>query len=1234
MIIKESKQRKDKVRTQTEDCQLSHNRRSPKAQMPYTENDKLRSVYAAYLNMARMNLYNTLRFIGHLYGMDDNIQEGEMDKMKVANFANHPHLEKRLSVRKALLKHLPFLHCMAQAYVNTEHKYTDDNDLQKVLLNIINVVSNQRDHLTHANPYNNDADWAKQKEIEKQLLEPLEKAFMFSKRKVETIFDYSKSDMSFIDRLERMMDTGDTVIVKENNKERELRDNQDHSDYYFRLRTPEGDALSTVGLTFLICKLLHKKHATIFAQRTGLFLEQSHLDGYSPFSKRENEIMFNIFCHERIRLPKGRLESTTDPMALGLDMLAELQKCPAELFNTFGPSDRKLFEVRNEDFSTDSSTEDIILMRRYGDRFARLAMQYIDSFNADPNHRNKRDSAPLPGMAFQVSVGKFRHTFYERAPFHEGVKDRVRVLQKEINGFGPLTKIEDLRQTDYALLIRQVNDDSSDRLYDPDTAQTRPYITDHHASYAITGDRIGLMWNDENVQVLNNDTLCYLPELLIPTATDDSKKPWNVDLIVFNRSNGGHPKGNIAPRAWLSIYDLPALIFLHFLGGKPASVIKDTYNSLMKLFDDIAEGRRDPYFKGQIPQDPNSRKKVILSLREQLTPHLMTDYGLHTRDIPDKVVEYLIGEGLAANEQTAILHAEERFRKWCDIKVKAMKKDLDLRIEHFNKDKEQIGNSSNRIGSKRYVDLRPGSLARYLAKDMIAMVDPKDGAKPSGLDFTLLQAAIATYQGNGCPLEKTELGATIKKAFAWQAHPFLPKIMNLTVSDTIDLYSRYQNEKTKYLDRLLQSHKYSDTYFLRNAHRNMMAKTRSYMRDQMGQDGTLIEGLAHRYRKTLQLPDGLFTNAIREQLAKINNSDIQDALNNPQFGHSAAYLLNLWFTKIIGDQSQPFYRSDTHGHYKRHYKLLETLYPKKTPLDDATLAAKLKGGKNSVIKQEIDKQAPVATKEAEHQKLMHLLRDLQRNERTIRRYRNQDMVLFLMAKKLLLSGGAPFMNRAESDGSRQFLLQNIVPIGVNHGEGNNLLNQKVSLSTRITLLDDKNKPIKDSEKHPMKRTIHQKEIKMKNYGDFFRFLYDSRIGILLSQLPDDEAGIAREKLEKELDTYDNSRTDIFKVIHKIERQIIEEHPELKNPNSNHFTNDKGTPYRNNFTLLLTLSALFSEADHNLNQKGKLLKDIRDAFCHNKYIENIERAIKEKEERELPKIAENLTKWMKEFGEQS
>lgn len=1228
--------------------------RSKNAVRPNCEGEELRSVYAAYLNIARMNLYNTLRYIGRTCGIDDNVQEGSMQEMQVVNFANYKFAEKRQNIRRALMRHLPVLQSMTQAFVNTNHLVVEDCDIQILLQNIIRVITDSRNYLTHANPYNSEESWEEQKKIERDLLAPIDKAFMSAKRKVKRVFNYTINDMKFIDGQERMVDTGETIEVIEKGQRRTKKLYREDPNYFFRLRTPEGDGLSSVGLAFLTCKLLHKKQATIFAQRTGIFRSSSQR-GYSPFTKKENEVMFNIFCAERIRLPQGRMESTADTMALGLDMLAELQKCPAELFETFCPADRKLYEVAKGDVQPGTSDNDINLMRRNGDRFARLAMQYIDSFNADPDHKNKRNIAPLPDMAFQISLGKFRHTFYERPPFHCNTeKDlRLRVLQKEINGFGPLTKIEELRREQYDTIIRHVNNDDSDRLYDADTATSCPYITDHHASYAITGNRIGLMWNvDQNNSTLNSDTLCYLPPIPSPSATDNPTKPLVVDTKAIRH--------NAAPLAWLSIYDLPALIFLHLLDGKPSKVIKETYNKLNNLFDDIAEGRRDPYFKGQLPQKKNDREKKIKELRKELDISLLKDYGLHTRDIPDKVAEFLIGAGLAGNERIAIWQAEERFLKWCDDKVKTLKESLDRRIIHFDKDIQMIGDRMNRIGRKGYVDIRPGSLARYLAKDMLAMVNPKFGPKPSGLEFALLQTSIATFHGDGQPFAKTELGSIIEKIKTFQGHPFLSGIMSQVVNDTIDFYMHYQKAKSIYLNNLLESRKYVDAYFLREAHRNQMAKTRTYMRDSQDAQGNIIEGLAHRYRHTLQLPDGLFTDAIREKLAIIDNHDIQAALSDEKRGHSAAYLLNVWFTKVMGDDSQPFYRNQGEL-YKRHYKVMDSLYPsadgKETYFNDDEISRILRKGEKAkapiaikmdtyieklemTIGKKFDPQknkkvaiygpADQATKDTERIKLMHQLRDMQRNERDIRRHRNEDMLLFLMAKRLLLSGGPIFAGRAESDSINQFRLRNVVPIGANHDEENNLLNQKVTFSTRVSLLDDHNKPIKDSEKRPVQRTIHQDEIKLKNYGDFFRFLYDTRIGLLLSQQPDSAIGINREDLEKELDTYDAVRSEVFKSLHKIERQIIKEHPELNNPQSEHFNNAKGVPYRNSFASLLSLAARFNDADGNPSLQAKYLTALRNAFSHNKYVEDI-KVMLGKGEVNLPQVAKALSEWVDSFG---
>ena len=268
-------------------------------------------------------------------------------------------------------------------------------------------------------------------------------------------------------------------------------------------------------------------------------------------------------------------------------------------------------------------------------------------------------------------------------------------------------------------------------------------------------------------------------------------------------------------------------------------------------------------------------------------------------------------------------------------------------------------------------------------------------------------------------------------------------------------------------------------------------------------------------------------------------------------------------------------------------------------------------------------------KNAFFDKLMRQLRDLQRQERKIRRYRNQDMLLFLMAKKILLSGGVTFFkNNAIIDNDfDQFNLQDILPPAIKQeGECRNLLEQPIEFSLTIGLNDENGKPIYDANGKRVRRTIQQNGIKLKNYGDFFAFLYDSRIGGLLSQLPD--TIIERSNLEDEFDSYDRKRLKVFAVLQDIERQIIAQHPELadKNAGGSGFRDADGKPYRNSFSGLLSLCKQYLATEGKLNDLGYGIVDIRNAFSHNRYTSNDNKKI-DISKMSLPQVAELILKWL-------
>jgi hypothetical protein len=111
-----------------------------------------------------------------------------------------------------------------------------------------------------------------------------------------------------------------------------------------------------------------------------------------------------------------------------------------------------------------------------------------------------------------------------------------------------------------------------------------------------------------------------------------------------------------------------------------------------------------------------------------------------------------------------------------------------------------------------------------------------------------------------------------------------------------------------------------------------------------------------------------------------------------------------------------------------------------------------------------------------------------------------------------------------------------------------------------------------------RKIIRQEALKLKKFGDFYLLVRDRRVETLLPHLPDET--IDRLMLKDELKGYDSVRVEIFGLIHRFERQVIEK----KN--------------------IQTLSPDFvdilrqcSEIDRETKQQMQI---IRNAFSHNSY----------------------------------
>lgn len=1092
---------------------------------PDSTSERLRPVYAAYINLARLNLYSTLKYVSRLTGLTDDVEEKTMFDMRVLTYYKYSNVVSPSKVRKALFKHLPFLGSMSKAYITNEHPTVKDKDISALLINLTRVVCNLRNYYSHAESTISEADVKYEQHLEKHLRE----CWKHSRAKVTTRHD------------------------------REFWDSDNARTYYCLTDNNHayGTSLYTsVGAAFLICKLLPNNYIESFLFASQIFVFERK-GGCNPFNAKENSKVKQVFYVDHIEMVKGRITSFENDTALGLDMLNELQKCPQALYDILSKDDKKLFRPSKTSAKTDLD-HDINLMCRKDDRFRFLALRYIDSQNV------------LPGIAFQVSLGSFRYKFYNRKTITNNIADQVRIIQRGINGFGRMPKVEELRRQKYGTLIRRFEDSQED------TAQSKPYLTDRIAEYAITGNRIGMYWDEHDEQgehKLSND-LCFLPNLPEPYQNNDGF--WSVDKGDIGK--------NVVPRCWLSIYDLRDLVFLHELGGDPKSVIYDFYYGFHKLLNHILS----------VIDNPNNSQRKAFKGKSELDNWLKENtYHLASSQIPSKLLEFLLGETGGEDEGQ---RAQKAFKEWAKNKVDRELNDIKERLDKLNGPHKK--------------EIKPGVVARYLAEDIMALQppDPKKEhqGKLTGMDFAELQKALAQYSKSsnlGICLRNAEISESDQSS---HPHPFLRKVMDMYPEDTLDLYRKYLTKKEQYLQDLQKKDSddaYRSCHFLHHGRNYHAPRNTDYIR-KLCRD---------YYPQNLQLPSGLFAEAIREKLKSVSRKAFPESLTNDSKTNGTSRLLNVYFNRILMDDSQLFYLSEG-TQFKRHYELFDKMENSDQPTyksdDEITQKLQRSTGKKSEVKVFLNNcQGQNATY---RQNIQSLAAVCKKNEERIRLSKSQDMILFLMAKRLLVIGDYHIENDVD------FKLKNIVPIGLsNQDSPNSILSRPIDYKQSFFLYDEKGKAIYDKSeqsKH-ISKTIFENNMQVKHYGEFFDFMFDTRIGLLLSQVEGEE--FSKPDVQTELKDYDDSRVEFLKLFLHVETKL------LANWRTEHSNSDNRTSFRRLLESVPTNALSAKEREHFI--------EIRNAVCHNRYPRNLA-SILEPEQLRVPGIANNLKEKVKAMGE--
>lgn len=1061
-------------------------------------------LFAAYINMARHNLFIVIKHISKALQLKvDAIRENNLHECELIALLGHrrkPELTQRAI--KMFDRYMPFIKPMLATDIQNINKTNDKKQRgeQKesnaitpqmyhqglvLLIKTLNAYRNEYTHFDAVNCWTTDL-----LSQQNRLIQYLKNAFDGGRRVVKERFSMSDDDMNFLtgseryEELDKLDENGHAIYDRRGRKQKIHRERKE---FYYKLDRKEDDyfVLSSTGLVMFIAMFLHKQYAKILIDKSGLFRDRCP-------DEKEKKIIFEIFSVYHLKLINDRIESTQPKYALGLDILNELQKCPKELYETLNDGDKESFRIIN-----DEGNENLLM--RYSDRFPQLAMRYIDQYDV------------LPGMCFQVALGKYKHTFYDKKCADAEVANRVRSLEKEVSGYGKLDAAELARKQQYGAIMK-----------DPatiDSAQSTPYITDHKASYMITGNRIGIMYNDAHRQVLTNNL--YIPQLK------------------------GKDTRNEYPVCWLSIYELPALLYHHLLSKEnadaTASIIKKYVAAYRTLFADIASG-------------------ALSTVGEDKYDETIVKYGLKPTAIPKEVQNYLKGVSV---------DVDDKINDYFYSKLEQLLAETDLRLERFNADIKLSTTKDNKFGKKQYVVLKPGALAAWIAQDLVKWVPsaPKKGGrpagwnKPTGLNFSVMQSNLALYNGDIDALRRLFVNLGIIGGD--YPHYFIEKVINSCPGDVLQLYKLYLAEKRQYIKDIL-SEKVSEKEFLEVAE----LFTPSTQRRWKLRTPEWYKNLASRYLQApIELPRGLFEQPIKTLVKELyaEDEDIMALLNKERC--NVAHLIVETFRINKGDDSQPFYDAYEYPRTYRYFNVVNN-HKVRNKLTELYLTT---GEMSTRAVDEKSRNAYLSTisdkdRAEEANRLVRLLNRYKENEKTIRRYRVQDVIMYQLSTRILMD------NRFEN--VKTYHLKDIYP----NSDGG-ILSMPITFTLNLTMKDGSSV------------TIKQEGLKIKNYGDFYQFIYDERVLSLLPYIH--EAQVDRSELVKELETYEANRPEVFAIIHKYEKNIIQNTPEEILQQQIEI-GGRRIDVKNNFRSLMKIGGTLSEKDINE------IAEVRNAFSHNHY----------------------------------
>lgn len=682
--------------------------------------------WAAFLNLARHNVYITVNHINKILG------EGEINRdgyeKTIENAWNEiKDINKKDRLSKLIIKHFPFLE------VTTYQQNSADTTKQK-----------------------------EEKQAEAQSLESLKKSFFVFIYKLRDLrnhyshYKHSKSlerpkfDKDFRNKLYNIFDASIRLVKEDYKHNPDIKpkehfkhlDRKRKEEFRYSFADNEGN-ITESGLLFFVSLFLEKKDA-IWVQKK--------LEGFKCSNESYQKMTNEVFCRNRILMPKLRLESTQTQDWILLDMLNELIRCPKSLYERLKGEDRKKFEVpfdsTDEDYDAEQDPFKNTLIR-HQDRFPYFVLRYFDYNEIFKNLR------------FQIDLGTYHFSIYKKLI---GGQKEDRHLTHKLYGFERLQEFAKQNRPDEWKAI--IKDLDTFKKQEDGKVNEKPYISETTPHYHLENEKIGIAFKNHNIWPTTKTEL-----------TNNKRKKYNLGT-------------SIKAEAFLSVHELLPMMFYYLLlktknesPRKVEAIIESKIKDIFTLYDAFANDEID---------NTDKLEKYC------------EDKDIKIGHLPKQMIAILYNKHKDMVEKAKV--KQEKMKLDTEDLLKKIDKQIEGKIKYTKRGISPL--KSGEIASWLVNDMM-----RFQPVQRDENGEPLNNSKANSTEYQLLQRTLALF---GSEHERlTPYFKQMNLIGDTNSHPFLKHTEWEKCNNILSFYRNYLKAKIEFLDKLKPEDWKKNQYFLK-----------------------------------------------------------------------------------------------------------------------------------------------------------------------------------------------------------------------------------------------------------------------------------------------------------------------------------------------------------------------------------------------------------------------------------